>query len=50
MMEDKIAELEAEIARLKEVVKTMTEALKVLTEKEERAAAFVARIEAMLNQ
>lgn len=49
MMEDKIAELEAEIERLKQVVKELAAALKVLTDKEARAAEFVARVEELLK-
>lgn len=48
-MEDKIHELEQEVLRLKEVVKQLTAALKVLTDKEVSAAAFVSRVEELLN-
>lgn len=50
MTEDEIIEeLRAEVERLKQVVKDLTQAVKILTEKEERAQAFVARVEQLLD-
>ena len=48
-MDQTVAELKAEVERLKQIVRELTEAVKVLTEKEERARAFVARVEELLN-
>lgn len=46
---EEIKTLKAEVERLTLALKEMTAALKLLTEKEERAAAFVARVESLLG-
>lgn len=46
---DEVAELKEEIRRLKEVVKELTAALKVLADKDERAKAFIDRVESLLT-
>jgi outer membrane murein-binding lipoprotein Lpp len=46
---NEVEELKARIARLEQVILEMTETIKILTESEERAKAFVARIDEIAN-
>jgi predicted nucleic acid-binding Zn-ribbon protein len=48
-LEQEVARLKHEIEILKETIRTLTDAVKVLTEDEDRAKAFVQRVEQLLD-
>lgn len=47
--QDIIDELRREVTRLKAIVKELTEAMKILSDRDERAKAFVHRVESLLS-
>lgn len=44
-----IAALKAEIERLRIIITELTEAMKILTDKDDRAKAFIERVEGLLS-